>query len=108
MNKDEQLAASLKKDLEIDTGSSTDPHELEKILAARINTLIDGGFERLVQILYRIDVDEKKVKKILQDNPGEDAGSLIASLIIQRQREKIRTQSLFNQGEKHNSDEERW
>jgi hypothetical protein len=61
---------------------------LEKLdtpdLETLINELIKNDFSRLVQLLYRIDVSEKKLKNILQENPNENAGKLIAAVIIER------------------------
>jgi hypothetical protein len=61
---------------------------LEKLdtpnLESTINELIKNDFSRLVQILYRIDVSEAKLKNILSENPNEDAGKLIAQVIIER------------------------
>ena len=61
---------------------------LEKLdtpsLELTINELIKNDFSRLVQILYRIDVSEEKLKYILQLNPNEDAAKLIAAVIIER------------------------
>jgi hypothetical protein len=61
---------------------------LEKLdtpnLENAINELIKNDFSRLVQILYRIDVSEAKLKNILSENPNEDAGKLIAQVIIER------------------------
>ena len=61
---------------------------LEKLdtpsLELTINELIKNDFSRLVQILYRIDVSEAKLKDILNSNPNEDAGKLIAQVIIER------------------------
>jgi len=37
-----------------------------------------------VQLLYRIDVSEAKLKYILQAHPNEDAGKLIAAVVIER------------------------
>ncbi|MDE3252256.1 MAG: hypothetical protein KGO92_05575 [Bacteroidota bacterium] len=61
-------------------------------LSAFINQLIDRDFSRLVQILYRLDVSEAKLKTILIENPTGDAGEMIAHLIIERirQREEIK------------------
>jgi Mg/Co/Ni transporter MgtE len=61
---------------------------LEKLaptdLATLINELIKNDFSRLVQLLYRIDVSEQKLKNILQAHPDENAGELIATVIIER------------------------
>lgn len=61
-------------------------------LAIFINDLIEKDFSRLVQILYRLDVSEDKLKTVLQENPTGDAGNMIAILIIERiaQREQVK------------------
>ncbi len=62
--------------------------ELEQLgpndLIAYINDCIQHDFNKLVQLLYRIDVSEEKLKYILQLNPNEDAAKLIAAFIIER------------------------
>lgn len=61
---------------------------LEKLsnpdLESMINELIKEDFSKLIQLLYRIDVSEAKLKSILQNNPNENAGKLIAEVIIER------------------------
>ena len=49
-----------------------------------LNEFIKNDFSKVVQLLYRIDVSEQKLKKVLQENPDIDAASLIADLIIER------------------------
>lgn len=63
--------------------------ELLNRLSKLINEMILHHFDQLIQILYRIDVDEVKLKKILKNNANEDAGIIIAQLIIERQVQKI-------------------
>jgi hypothetical protein len=69
---------------------------LEDLTAAQmaefINGLIDTDFPRLVQLLYRLDVSEDKLKSVLLEHPTGDAGDMIANLIIERiaQREKAK------------------
>ena len=62
--------------------------ELEQLgpsdLIAFINDCIQHDFNKLVQLLYRIDVSEAKLKFILQAHPNEDAGKLIAAVVIER------------------------
>ncbi len=65
-------------------------NELHIQLAKYINHLIQVNFEKLLTLLYRIDVSESKLKELLQEHPGEDAGKIIASLIIERQMQKIK------------------
>ena len=75
--------------------------ELENIpegeLADKINALIQQDFGALVQLLYRIDVSEDKLRRMLADNSGEDAGRLIARLIMERQRQKLESRRQYRQ-----------
>lgn len=77
-------------------------------LVEQINTLIKDDFEKLVQLLYRIDVSEQKLKMLLQTNPNEDAAKLIASLIIERQIQKIELRKKMKEEGDAETNEERW
>ena len=59
---------------------------LKSELAACLNDMLLHNFHGLVQVLYRVDVSEKKLKAVLKENPTEDAGNLLADLLIQRQQ----------------------
>lgn len=76
-------------------------------LATYINELLLNDFNRLVQLLYRIDVDEKKLKQLLQQHPTTDAAELISDLLIERQLQKQKFRASFRSNES-NSDEEKW
>ena len=59
-------------------------------LINEINILLDRDFEKLLAILYRIDVDEEKAKAVLASShvpPSE----ILADLIIKRQMEKAQS-----------------
>jgi hypothetical protein len=77
------------------------------MLEARINELIVTDFARLLELLYRLDVEEEKVHAVLKQNPSVDAGRLIASLIMERQMEKIESRNKYKQQDMQ-SEEERW
>jgi hypothetical protein len=81
--------------------------ELRGQLVTYINYLLLHDFNRLVQLLYRIDVSEQKLKKLLQEQPQTDAAVLIANLLIERQVEKLKTRESFRQSGEI-SDEEKW
>ena len=52
----------------------------------------------LYQVLYRIDVEEEKVKKAFFDNPlAELAAERITELIISRQLEKIQWRKRYSE-----------
>ena len=65
--------------------------ELKKLLAQRIDELINGDLQQLKNILYRIDVDESNAMIALSEKPPEQASSVLAELIIERQLQKVIT-----------------
>ncbi|WP_207511447.1 hypothetical protein [Longitalea luteola] len=69
--------------------------QLTDALAAAVNQLIQTDFARLINILYRIDISEKTLKETLEKHAGEDAGVLIARLIIERQLQKLKMRAQF-------------
>jgi hypothetical protein len=83
-------------------------NEIRLQLRAAINNLIRNDFQQLVHILYRVDVNERKLKFLLQENVGEDAAVIIADLIITRQMEKITSRQQFSQRNDEMNDEEKW
>jgi hypothetical protein len=82
--------------------------ELTTALAAYINQLIQTDFQKLVALLYRIDVHEEKLKHLLIDHPEEDAGKIIATLIIERTQQKIKFKKQFSDKSFTDDDEEKW
>lgn len=105
MEKDEalQLAA---QELHIDPAKTAS--SLREALVYRINELLQKDFGQLVHILYRVDVHEEKLKRLLQEYPGEDAAVIIADLIVERQLQKIKTRREFNQRDNNISEDEKW
>jgi hypothetical protein len=63
-------------------------HPIYDQLTTYISYLIQHDFSQLVTLLYRIDINEKKLKTLLATQPSTDSAALIAQLIIDRQLEK--------------------
>jgi len=80
---------------------------LKKILAEQINYLIQSDFQKLVNILYRVDINEAGLKKVLNENAGTDAGEIIATLIIERQLQKLKSRQQFR-GNDPIPEDEKW
>ena len=72
-----------------------------------INDLVEKDFSRLVQILYRLDVSEDKLKSVLLEHPTGDAGDMIAKLIMERIEQSKKTKELFKNHEEI-PDDEKW
>jgi|SRR5690242_2100964 len=77
-------------------------------LIPQINQLINENFEALVQLLYRIDVSEKKIRNYLQEKPNEDSAKVLADLIIERQLQKAESRRKYKNQNREDSTEERW
>lgn len=102
------LIPAINDSLEIDLPDDISLQELKEKLAVHINHLISHDFEKLVSLLYRVDVNEKKMRGLLDNNKGENAAALIADLIIERQLEKIKSRRQFRQRDNNIDETERW
>lgn len=81
--------------------------ELRQQLITTVNHLLVHDFGRLVQILYRVDVNEFTLRRLLQEQPGTDAAEIIANLLLERQEQKIRTRQSFRPGD-NIPEEDKW
>lgn len=76
-------------------------------LADKINELINSDFQKLVSILYRMDISEPKLRLLLKENPNVAAGIIIADLMIERQLQKAKSRQQYKR-DQNISDEEKW
>ena len=89
------LRSDLNNSYGLDLPETATIEMLEGVLADRINTMITTDFNRLISLLYRVDVSETKLKQLLKENAGTDAGLLIARLMLERQWQKIETRRKY-------------
>ena len=82
--------------------------KLREKLIFLINELIKKDFDALIQLLYRIDVYEKKIRLYLSKNRQEDSAAILADLIIERQLEKMESRKKFSENKNEECDEEKW
>ena len=101
------IIAGINQSMELELKESISMDELKNLLSAYIHQLINDNFNKLVSILYRIDVSEIKLKQLLQENPAGDAGKIIAELIIDRQWQKIKSRK-ESRGNPDISDDDKW
>lgn len=92
---DKELIQIINKQIDTNLTEDISKNELHQKITIFINDLILNDFQKLIAILYKIDVDEKKLKRILRENTGTDAGEIIATLIIERELQKIETRKQF-------------
>ena len=103
-----ELIRNINSTLAIELPDKISFQELHNQLAAYINHLIKNNFEALVALLYKIDVNEEKLKHFLIDAPNEDAANVIASLIIERLQQTLAFKKQFANKSPAASNEEKW
>ncbi|WP_034259338.1 hypothetical protein [Aequorivita capsosiphonis] len=70
--------------------------ELESDLAKYLDNLLVRDYNKLIAILYRIDVSQEKAVAALAENASkETSGQTLARLIIARQLEKVITRKKY-------------
>jgi hypothetical protein len=101
-----ELIRDLNRSYELELAEHLSLDQLEALLAEKINNLIRVDFNALVQLLYRVDVSESKLRQLLRANEGpaagdqgtggrEDAGRTIARLVMERQWQKMETRRQY-------------
>ena len=69
---------------------------LKEKLASYLNNLMATDYNKLVTILYRIDIaQEKAMAELAKNAEKETAGETLAQLIIERQLEKVITRRKY-------------
>jgi len=79
----------ISKDFDIEQSVSAD--QLRDVLIDAFAYLIDHDFPKLIQILYKADVDQYKLKELLETVEGASSAEVIADTYIARQKAKVET-----------------
>ncbi|MHB1921735.1 MAG: hypothetical protein ACYCOO_05805 [Chitinophagaceae bacterium] len=80
--------------------------QLLSLLRERVSQLLDQDVDRLILLLYQLDIAENKVRQILSPE-SEDPALELALLILQRQMEKIKSREQYPRDPKI-AEEDRW
>ena len=72
--------------------------ELKKYLTEKIAFLLENKYDTLVNILYKIDVNEVKLAELFSGKNTESIPEKLAELIIERQIQKVRFRQLYKSG----------
>jgi len=84
-SKNNNYSIAIAQLLELEPDASCD---VRTQMLQRINEWIQTDFNRLISVLYRIDVDEDKLKKRLRELPQVDAAEIILDMMLERQAGK--------------------
>lgn len=92
------LVNSLEKDFDFEKQLLPAQNDLTIIrghLINRVNQLMARDYQRFLNSLYQIDVNEKKVREIIHSKNKTTIPERLADLIIERQLQRIKTQMLY-------------
>ena len=103
-----ELVREINNTMAIEAAPGISMDDLQQLVADHVNNLIQHNFQKLINVLYRVDVSEVKLKQLLQENPGLDAGKIIGGLIIERQIQKIKSRQQFSTRDNNFTGEEKW
>ena len=99
-----QTVEQIKKDFDLFgmeikfSGNNYDAYEeLFNQIQPHIEQLIQKDYQRFMNILYRIDVNEQQLKQKLHENSSESTGEIISDLIIKRELQKVVIRNYYKQ-----------
>ena len=99
--KKKQTLLLLHKHLQVEEGEplsreADGMEELQKLLTAQIAWMLDHQFERLLQAMYRIDVNEQDFRAVLTGiAPVAEA---LTALVLKRELEKVQLREKYKSG----------
>jgi hypothetical protein len=93
----EQIVPMIEKHLgiELQNPETITPEKLEQMLTEQIVFMLRYEMEKLLQALYRIDVNEQKVKAVFAQNDAKKIAPELARLIIERELQKAESRKNY-------------
>lgn len=82
--------------------------ELLLWLTGYCEELVRSDFPGLVQLLYRVDVSENRLKYLLKASGGKDTGALMARLILERVEQIILARKTYRMPGEGIPEEDKW
>lgn len=76
---------------DFDLSDQLSEEQLREVMINAFAYLIDDDFQRLLQILYKADVDQDKLKFALENTENTTSAAVIADAYIARQKAKVET-----------------
>lgn len=84
-----RLTKIISKDFDIPENISEE--QLRDALIKTFEYLVEDDFQKLLQILYKADVDQYKLKALLENTEGKSSAEIIADAYLARQKAKVET-----------------
>ncbi|NBC15747.1 MAG: hypothetical protein GVY18_00350 [Bacteroidetes bacterium] len=69
--------------------------DVRRYLEQQVRRLLDRHPERLMHVLYRVDVDERAVMRLMAESPPGQLARDLAELLLQRHLQKLETRRRY-------------
>ncbi len=83
---------------DFDVPEDLNESQLRDVLVKTFEYLVEDDFQKLLQILYKADVDQYKLKALLENTEGKSSAEIIADAYIERQKAKVETWKKYSGG----------
>lgn len=70
--------------------------ELLRVLTLRITEMLERQPEQLMSLLYRLDVEESKINRVMHPSAPEMPALGLARLVLERQKQRVHTRRSVN------------
>ncbi len=100
-----ETAQALGQDWDLKLPDTLSEDAILKLLADRVILVLERGPETFFQLMYRLDISEKKLTAVLDD---DDVAYKVARLIYDRQLQKIRSRLANRKTSESDDPELRW
>ena len=86
------------RDFELETDKETiSEEELLQLLANQLAYMIEYRLEFLLSLMYRLDIDERKINAALSPEAKVPPNIGLAKLVLQRQKQRVFTKKFYKQ-----------
>jgi hypothetical protein len=101
----QEAAAAFQQDWDIQLSELTSEEAILKELERVAVIQLEKGPEAFFQLMYRLDIPEKKLNMVLHD---ADVAAKLAQLIYDRQLQKIQSRLYYRDNSKDEDNELKW
>lgn len=100
----QQTVHALNHNMDLQLPDTLTEEEILQLLAAKVSAYLNkNGTEAFFQLMYRLDIQERKLAEALQK---ENASILIARLVFDRQMQKIQSRNEYRKDKDAETDPE--
>lgn len=95
----ESLHSALSKNWGLTHDPSLSMEDLRRVLRSRIKELLQDDFHALVQLMYRLDIDENRFHSAMSAPGSDERVNTLTDLIIERELQRIEFRRKYRNNE---------